>query len=58
MHRMPIPCPHLETQRQLIASMSERLTATDDLINSCRSQLAEIEAIPRALLRAAFDGDS
>ena len=58
MHRMPIPCPPLETQRRLMASLSERLRAVEALADSCRSQLIEIDAMPRALLRAAFQGES
>jgi restriction endonuclease S subunit len=58
MHRMPVPCPPLETQRRLMASLSERLAAADGLVELCRSQVAETAVMPHAFLRAAFQGDS
>jgi type I restriction enzyme, S subunit len=58
MQGMPIPCPPLETQRQLMATLSERLSAADALAEHCRTHLAEVEAMPQALLRTAFQGAS
>lgn len=58
MHRMPIPCPPLDTQRRLMESLSRHLAGAEGLVELCQKQLGEIEAMPGALLRAAFQGES
>jgi type I restriction enzyme S subunit len=48
----------LSEQRRLAAELSVRLSAAEALIARCRQELADIEALPAALLRAAFNGAS
>jgi type I restriction enzyme, S subunit len=58
MHRMRIPCPPLDTQRRLMELLSRRLAGAEGLVELCQKQLGEIEAMPGALLRATFQGES
>lgn len=48
----------LSEQRRIAAMLSARLSAAEGLIAQCRQELADIEALPAALLRAAFNGAS
>jgi restriction endonuclease S subunit len=56
MARMPIPCPPLDEQRQLVSSLRAGLVASDILIKRCSEEDAASRAVPAALLRAAFSG--
>lgn len=53
-----IPLPDLTTQRRLAAGLTHRLAAAEGMVARCREELAEIESLPAALLRAAFNGAS
>ncbi|HMN97549.1 MAG TPA: restriction endonuclease subunit S [Phycisphaerales bacterium] len=55
---IPVPKPEVATQRQIVASLSVRLAAVEAMIARCREELDEIESLPAALLRAAFNGAS
>lgn len=55
---IPVPKPEVAMQRQIVATLSARLSAAEALIARCREELADIEALPAALLRAAFNGAS
>lgn len=55
---IPVPKPDLATQHRLAADLGEKLAAADGVIAWCRQELADIEALPAALLRAAFNGAS
>lgn len=48
--------PSLATQCEIVATHSARLAAAEALISRCRQELADIEALPAALLREAFEG--
>lgn len=50
--------PDLATQRRVAGDLSARLAAAEGVIAQCRQELAGIEALPAALLRAAFHGAS
>lgn len=52
-----VPLPPLPTQRRLAAELTQRLAAAEGVIARCREELAAIEALPAALLRAAFERD-
>lgn len=55
---LEVPLPDLPTQRRLAAELTQRLAAAERVIARCREELAAIEALPAALLRAAFNGAS
>lgn len=55
---LPLLSPSLETQRRMVATLCERLSAAEALVARCREELAAIEALPAALLREAFGGSS
>jgi len=55
---VPIELPPIDDQRRISADLSLQLQASESLIARCREQLAIVEALPAALLRAAFNGDS
>lgn len=48
--------PEIKEQRRIAGGLSRRLTETERIISLLRQELAEIEALPNALLRAAFNG--
>lgn len=50
--------PDLHSQRRLASDITQKLAAAEALTARCRQELAEIEALPAALLRAAFNGAS
>ncbi len=58
MHKMPIPCPPLPEQKRLTVELSQHFAAADSLIARCHEEVAVIEALPAAVLRGAFNGDS
>lgn len=58
MHRMPVPCPPIAEQKRLMAQLSERLIAAELLIATCREELSAVDAMPAALLRDTFNGDT
>lgn len=53
-----IPVPPLNHQHRIAADLSLRVEAAESLIARCREELAVIEALPTAVLRAVFNGDS
>ena len=55
---LEMPFPALSDQQQIVARISRVLGAAESLIARCRDELAELEALPTALLRTAFDGGS
>ena len=54
MHRMPIPCPSLEVQREILEAVDSRTIETNTIVELCHHELAGIDALPAALLREAF----
>lgn len=48
----------ISEQRRIAADLGQRLAAAEGVIARCRQELADIEALPAALLRAAFNGAS
>lgn len=54
MHRMPIPCPSLEVQREILEAVDSRSIETNTIVELCHHELAGIDALPAALLREAF----
>lgn len=54
---LTVPVPSIDIQRRVLAALSLRLDATESLAARCRQDLAAIEALPAALLRAAFSGE-
>lgn len=48
--------PGVDSQREIVAALSAQLGAAEGVIARCRQELAGIEALPAALLRAAFNG--
>lgn len=58
MHKMPIPSPPLADQTRLTAKLTRCFEAAGSLVARSREELAVVEALPAALLRAAFNGDS
>ncbi len=53
-----VPTPAREDQRRVVYELSLGLEAAESLISRCSEELAAIESLPAALLRAAFNGDS
>ncbi|MCX6971985.1 MAG: hypothetical protein NTV93_17785 [Verrucomicrobia bacterium] len=51
---MNIPTPPLAEQRAIAARFDAELSASAELLRSLRAKLAEVEKLPAALLRAAF----
>ncbi len=51
-----VPAPEIAIQHRVLATLSARLSSAEALIARCRQELADIEALPAALLRAAFNG--
>ena len=49
-----IPLPPLAEQRAIAARLDAEFSASAELLRSLRSKLAEVEKLPAALLRAAF----
>jgi len=45
-----------EEQSRIMAALSARLDATDSMMANCRSRATNIDAMPAALLRSAFQG--
>ena len=52
-----IPLPTLPEQKRIGATLSEQMSAMNKLRAGLESQLAEINALPPALLRQAFNGE-
>lgn len=55
---LQLPLPPLADQRRIAERLSGKLSAADYLVRRCREELAAIEALPAAVLRAAFNGES
>lgn len=53
-----IELPPVEDQRRIAADLLGRLDAAESVIARSREQLATAEALPAALLRAIFNGES
>jgi type I restriction enzyme S subunit len=55
-----VDLPHLPLpdQRRVAADLSGRFESAKSLIDRCREELAAIDALPTALMREAFNGDS
>jgi type I restriction enzyme S subunit len=51
-----IPLPPLPEQKRIAARLNEQIAAAARLRVNLEAQLAEIEALPAALLRKAFSG--
>ena len=51
-----VPLPPLPEQRRIAARLNEQMKAAAALRQSLEAQLAEIDALPTALLRRAFSG--
>ncbi len=51
------PIPPLSEQLSLVASIAEKITGTGKLLNAIEKELLEINALPAALLRRAFNGE-
>jgi type I restriction enzyme S subunit len=54
---MRIPLPPLAEQRRIAAVLNEQLAAVDRARAAIEAQLAEINALPAAILRQAFRGE-
>jgi len=54
---LEIPLPPLTEQRRIAARLNEQMAAVAQARRSAQEQLAEINRLPSALLRAAFYGD-
>lgn len=50
--------PDVLVQRRVAAELERRLATAKSLGSRCRQELADLEALPSALLRAAFNGAS
>jgi type I restriction enzyme S subunit len=55
---LQLPLPPLADQSRIAVDLSGRLEAADRLVARCREQIGPIEALPAAVLRAAFNGGS
>jgi type I restriction enzyme S subunit len=56
MHKMPIPIPDIAEQRRIAGVFREQMAAVKRLQAGLEAQLAEINVLPAALLRRAFNG--
>jgi len=54
---LPVLVPPLPAQRQIAADLARRLGEAEHLAACIREELAVIQALPAALLRAAFGGE-
>jgi restriction endonuclease S subunit len=54
---MQIPLPPVQQRREIAAQLSEQMAGVDRLRKSLEEQLAEIKALPAALLRRTFAGE-
>jgi type I restriction enzyme, S subunit len=55
--QIKLPLPPLSDQRRIAADLAARLAGAERLAEGLRAELAAIEALPAALLRAAFQGN-
>lgn len=55
---LKVPVPSLDVQRRVLADLSRRLEASESVAARCREEIGAVEALPAAVLRAAFNGDS
>ena len=53
---LSIPLPPLAEQKRIVAILNEQMAAVERFKKAAQEQLAEIEAMPSALLRQAFSG--
>ena len=51
-----VPLPSLPEQQRIAARLNEQMEAATALRTGLEAQLAEIDALPTALLRRAFSG--
>ena len=54
---LAIPLPPLSEQKRITATLNEQMAAVERARKAAQAQLAEIEALPSVLLRAAFSGE-
>ena len=52
-----MPLPPISDQRRIAADLLRKLAEAERLTAVLRDELAAIEALPAALLRAAFNGN-
>ena len=55
--KLEIPLPPLDEQRRIATRLKEQLAAVESARKAAESQLAEINGLPAALLRKAFEGE-
>ncbi len=55
--QLQVPLPPLPTQQRLAARLNDQLAAVERLRLAAQAQLNEINALPAALLRKAFNGE-
>jgi type I restriction enzyme S subunit len=58
LNEIPFPVPPLDQQQVLVTRLESELAASTQLCQSLETRLAEIELLPAALLRQAFNGQS
>ena len=52
-----IPVPPIDEQDRIVVTLAEKMTATGRTRRALQEQLAEVDALPAALLRRAFSGE-
>jgi type I restriction enzyme S subunit len=57
MNRIPVPLPSFDEQKRIISTLNGRLATVETLQASVNVQLSEINALPAAILRQAFNGE-
>ena len=55
-YEQEIPLPTLSEQKRIVAKLNDQLASADRASKAAEAQLAEVEALPSALVRAAFSG--
>ncbi len=54
---LEVPLPPLEQQQRIVAVLTERMAAAEQLGKTLEEELDAITKMPAALLRQAFSGD-
>jgi type I restriction enzyme S subunit len=55
---LEVSLPTVVEQRRLAIDLAVRIECSTNLIARCRAEVAAIDALPTAVLRAAFNGDA